>query len=68
VSIGPSFFDSGRAFRLAEEIYPERSLGSEHAASVAEWMKLKLSAFGTTDGPDPTLQVSSFQALSATGR
>ena len=62
VSIGPSFFDSGRAFRLAEEIYPERSLGSAHAASVAEWMKLKLSAFGTTDGPDPTLQVSSFQA------
>ena len=50
VAIGPTFFDANRAFRLAEDmwqLYPERSLGSADAADVTNWMKEKLSAFGT---------------------
>jgi Peptidase family M28 len=65
VSIGPTFFDSGRAFRLAGNIVDlsrERSLGSEGAARVATWMEQKLAAFGTTGGSNPTLKMSSFQA------
>ncbi len=49
VTIGPTFFDSNRAFRLAEDMWnegPERSLGSEDAAEVATWVKGKFSAFG----------------------
>ena len=65
VSIGPTFFDSNRSFRLAEDIveqYPERSPGSEGAAGVTTWMKGKLAPFGTTEGPNATLKVTSFQA------
>ena len=49
VTIGPTFFDSNRSFRLAEDMWkegPERSLGSEDAAKVATWVKGKFSAFG----------------------
>jgi hypothetical protein len=50
VAIGPTFFDGDRALRLADEMwrgYPERSLGSEGAANVVDWMRERLSAFGT---------------------
>jgi hypothetical protein len=50
VSIGPTFFDSNRAKRLADDVVAqsrERSLGSEGAARVTSWIKDKLSAFGT---------------------
>lgn len=58
VSIGPTFFDSNRSFRLAEdivELYPERSLGSQDAADITTWMQEKFKAFGS-----PVVQ--SFQA------
>ena len=49
VSIGPTFFDSNRAKRLADDVVAqsrERSLGSEGAARVTNWIDDKLSAFG----------------------
>lgn len=49
VTIGPTFFDSNRAFRLADDLRtfrPERSLGSQGAADATTWIEEKLSAFG----------------------
>lgn len=46
IAMGPTFFDSERALRLAEEmwrLHPERSLGSEGSVGVPSWMKEKLS-------------------------
>jgi hypothetical protein len=49
LAIGPTFFDSDRALRLADDmwrLYPERSLGSEDAAGVVSWLEEKLSGLG----------------------
>lgn len=49
LAIGPTFFDSERTLRLADEmwrLYPERSLGSEGSAGVPGWMEEKLSRLG----------------------
>ncbi len=58
VSIGPTFFDSNRAYRVADQIvklYPERSLGSQDAADVTSFLQEQLKSFGTP-------VVESFQA------
>ncbi len=50
VPSGPSFFDSNRCSRLAEDMYDaaeERSLGSEGAAQGTAWMEEKFSSFGS---------------------
>jgi hypothetical protein len=46
---GPTFFDPNRTFRLAEDMwtfYPERTLDSDDAADVVNWIQEKLSDSG----------------------
>ncbi len=55
LATGPTFFDSNRAFRAAEDmntLYPERTLGSEDSEGVIEWLMEKLPSADTAEPID----------------
>jgi hypothetical protein len=56
LATGPTFFDSNRAFRAAvdmNQLYDERTLGSEDSEGVIEWFLEKLPDAEMADPPDP---------------